>query len=48
MNNGEEDYIDDAFDEENYEDQKRDQVSENAASVGNGKIQNDLVDKEVE
>lgn len=55
MNNGEEDYIDDAFDDDNYDDdqknslgQDRDGMGEAAANVGNGKIQNHLVDKEVE
>jgi hypothetical protein len=46
MNNNEEDYIDDAFDDEGYEDETDDKKK--AANVGNGHIQNALVDKEVE
>jgi hypothetical protein len=49
MNNNEEDYIDDAFDEDNYSEEDSNKVVKGkAANVGNGRMQNDLVDKEVE
>ena len=49
MNNNEEDYIDDAFDEDNYEEEDQNKVVKGkAANVGDGRMQNDLVDKEVE
>jgi hypothetical protein len=50
MNSNEEDYIDDAFDEDNYSEEQDNSkiVKGKAANVGNGRMQNDLVDKEVE
>lgn len=50
MNNLEEDYIDDAFDEDNYsvEQDSSNILKGKAANIGNGRMQNDLVDKEVE
>jgi hypothetical protein len=49
MNNNEEDYIDDAFDEDNFseENDSSKMVKGRAANVGNGRMKNDLVDDEV-